>query len=171
MIEEIWRDILEYEGIYQISNFGKVKSFARYKIGKLIYLKEDKYGYYTVQLHNNKIRKWVLVHRLVATAFISNPDNKPQVNHKNGVKKCNFDWNLEWATNSENQRHSFHELGRVSLKGEAHPSCKLTKSQIQEIKRLLNKNSVSQGIIGKMYDISQSQISRIKNNQSWRHLT
>lgn len=107
MVEE-WRDIKGYEGKYQVSNTGKVRSLnynhTPNKIKELSQ-KTDKYGYKTIQLHDNGLRKHITVHRLVANEFIANSDNKPQVNHIDANKENNNINNLEWATNKENITH------------------------------------------------------------------
>jgi len=107
---EIWKDIQGFDG-YKISSFGRVKSVKRR--WKLLdsekYLKTfiDRKGYVAITLRNdnNKINK--KIHRLVAMAFIPNPQNKPEVNHKDGNKQNNFEDNLEWNTTSENAIHAF----------------------------------------------------------------
>lgn len=99
---EIWKDIPCFEGLYQVSNLGRVKSFKlnREKILKLII---THYGYYQVGLNKNAF----YVHRLVAIAFIDNKENKPQVNHINGVKTDNRVENLEWCTAKFNCQHKY----------------------------------------------------------------
>lgn len=95
MKKEYWKPVVGYEGHYQVSNFGRVKSI---KFGKEIILKQKiKGGYYCVNLSKNNKVKTYLVHRLVAEAFISNPDNLPQVNHKDEDKTNNIYTNLEWC--------------------------------------------------------------------------
>ena len=116
--DEVWKDVEGYEGLYQISNFGNVKSLARivhsekrsdYKIKEKILKQSDTTtGYKKVELHKgNEKRKSFKVHRLVAQAFIPNPENKLEVNHIDGNKHNNNVNNLEWVTSSENKIHAF----------------------------------------------------------------
>lgn len=95
---EIWKDIKDYKGLYQVSNLGNIKRVGR----KILKLKKDKRNYLRVILSKNGKTKTFLVHRLVAQAFIKNPFNKPYINHKNENPSDNNINNLEWATNSEN---------------------------------------------------------------------
>ena len=104
-MEEIWKDIKEYEGLYQVSNLGNIKSLRR---NKLIKYSKDNKGYLRTSLAKNGINRTVKVHRIVAQAFINNDENKPQVNHKNGNKTDNNVENLEWVSNQENQNHSWN---------------------------------------------------------------
>lgn len=112
---EIWKDLTGYIGIYQVSNNGRIKSLSRKiarKNGQIAIVKEkilkpkkDRYGYFFIVLSNNNIRKTILVHRLVAAAFIPNPENKPYVDHIDGVKYHNFADNLRWCTQKENMNY------------------------------------------------------------------
>lgn len=120
-MQEIWKDIAGYEGLYQVSNLGRVKSLERYtqNHGKPQHHPEqikkpsDKkrkgvlQGYLALQLYKNNEGKNFHVHRLVAEAFIPNPENKRTVNHKNGDKHDNRVENLEWTTYSENNVHAY----------------------------------------------------------------
>ncbi len=107
-MEEEWKDISGYEGLYQVSNLGNVKSLNFGRLGRPQNLKigEHHTGYRIVVLAKNKVRKTKLVHVLVASAFIPNPENKPCVNHIDGNKSNNFIGNLEWVTRSENTQHA-----------------------------------------------------------------
>lgn len=109
-MEEIWKDVKGYEGLYQVSNMGKVKSFPRqYSIHKKPFIMKQRVthkGYLTLSLCKNSIQKNKMVHRLVAEVFIPNSTNLPQVNHKDGNKQNNHVENLEWCDNSYNQLHA-----------------------------------------------------------------
>ena len=100
-MQEIWKDIEGYEGAYQISNFGRIKN----KI-KILSPQINNCGYLRIILKN----KHYSIHRLVALAFLPNPENKPQVNHIDGNKTNNYVTNLEWVTASENQKHNYKNL-------------------------------------------------------------
>lgn len=115
---EVWRDIKGFEGRYQVSNLGRVKSLARRMVVKDRILKPfgNNKGYKCVHLWNIQ-HKEPLIHRLVAEAFIPNPDGKKEVNHKDGNPLNNEVNNLEWCTHSENMLHSFRVLGQRTVKG------------------------------------------------------
>lgn len=115
-MEEIWKDIEGYEGKYQVSNLGKVRSLDRKtgnhpRKGKVLKPCANRNGYLAVNLYNkNTNREARSIHRLVAQTFIANPDCKPEVNHKDGNKQNNRVSNLEWCTGSENKIHA-HKTG------------------------------------------------------------
>jgi hypothetical protein len=110
---EEWRDIPGYERLYQVSNMGRVKSLRNN-----IILKPGKYpnGYLFAPLKVNQKQHNKMIHRLVANAFLSNPDQKQEVNHKDGNKQNNIVDNLEWVTRQENIRHAFlHNLIQIPV--------------------------------------------------------
>ena len=110
-IEEVWKDINEFKGYYQVSNFGRIKSLFRYvkvKNGfrsvpeKILKPKIDKDGYLHVVLQKDRKSRYLTIHRIVADTFIDNPNNLPHVNHKNENKQDNRVENLEWCTEQYN---------------------------------------------------------------------
>lgn len=115
-MKEEWRKVVEWEEYYEVSNKGRIKSLARIRNSimgqipmkeKIRKLYHHPHGYMYVSLCKNNKSKYYKVHRLVAKAFIPNPENKRTVNHKNGIKNDNRVENLEWATHSENAIHAF----------------------------------------------------------------
>lgn len=128
---EIWKDIKGYEGLYQISNLGRVKSLAKlYQGERLMKLREDKDGYLYVGFYKDEVKKYFRVHRLVAQAFIPNPLNLPLVNHKNEDKHKNQVDNLEWCTAEYNNTYN----GRAKRVGEKNRGRKNSKESIERIK-------------------------------------
>lgn len=166
---EIWKDIKGYEGYYQISNYGDVKSVERNIIGrnrKEIILKGGFDGkYFFVILQKNCIKKHFKIHRLVALNFIDNPLNKPEVNHIDGNKLNNHVNNLEWNTMSENQKHAF-KIGLNSTKGEKHPRHKLTWNEVIFIRSLVG---INQHYLARKFNISQATIWDILNFKTWKY--
>jgi hypothetical protein len=116
---EIWQDIKGYEDLYQISNLGRVKSMSRWVTNgdnqykyihetiRKIQINKLRYGYCEISLYKCSHAKRFKIHRLVAEAFIDNPNNKLEVNHKDGIKLNNCVDNLEWVTSKENKEHAW----------------------------------------------------------------
>jgi hypothetical protein len=162
LVEE-WKDILGFEELYQVSNLGNVKGLKR---GKLLKFGGDRY--HIVSL-NNCSRKSMLVHRLVAFAFIPNPENKPWINHKDGNRYNNAASNLEWCTHSENIKHAFLTGLIPKPTGSKNGASKLTEQDIPKIKRLREKGLLLKDI-GTMFGISAQQVFKICANQIWNHV-
>lgn len=123
---EIWKDIKGYEGYYQVSNYGNVRSCTRFdgvriQKGKMMKPNLKYNGYLQVGLRKDHKRKWFSIHRLVAIHFIDNPDNLPQVNHIDCNKQNNNVNNLEWVSSKENLEHA-HKNNLIHMrKGKEHP--------------------------------------------------
>lgn len=177
-MKEIWKDIEDYEGLYQVSNLGRVKSLDRKvnhifgeRIVKGIILKHSETtNYNAVMLNKEGIVRKVNIHRLVAKSFIANPQNKATVNHIDGNKRNNRVDNLEWVTQSENVKHSY-AMGLANIDGENHPSNKLTEADVRVIKQML-KDGVKNCEIHKIFKsvVCAGTISDIKVGKSWKNV-
>ncbi len=165
-IKEEWRSIPDYEEHYQVSDLGRVRRTPSGNILKPFYKGR---GYHYVSLSKNNVQKQVRIHRMVTIAFLPNPENKSSVNHINGIKDDNRLINLEWCTDSENMIHACNS-GLVSLRqGESHGSSKLKESDVLNIRKLLTEG-VTGAMLAKRYNVTQGQISHIKNRRSWTHI-
>jgi len=165
-MKEQWRDIEGFDG-YQVSNLGNVRSFwqvgrCKKKINKPRLKSKSKHykGYLYVSLLHDGVKKYV--HRLVAEAFIPNPENKKYVNHIDENKTNNHVDNLEWVTAKENSAHSFL--------GERNTASKLKRNQVLEIKELLKTSDLTSSEIGVRYGVGKSAIKAIKAGRTWSHV-
>lgn len=170
---EVWKKNDGFEN-YEVSNFGNVRGLpikanfgCSYKIYPLRHIKQwnDKKGYCYVSLVNNNKKKNFLVHRLVAIAFIPNIENKPQVNHINGIKTDNRVENLEWNTAKENICHAINN--GLNLKHGIYNY--QSKLSLKDIEYILNSN-LTQKELSIKFNISQSGISRIVLNKTYKNV-
>jgi hypothetical protein len=173
-----WRAVKDYEGLYEVSNTGLVKALEkRVDRGKchrtwLAHYKaynKDANGYFRVSLSKSGVNKTHKVHRLVATAFIPNPDNLPCVNHIDGDKTNNKISNLEWCTHSENLKHAC-TMGLKSNAGENNSQSKLTQADVNYIRSVYKPRDkeYSTVALSKKFGVHRKTISRITTGQYWR---
>lgn len=179
-MEEVWKDIKGYEGYYQVSNLGNVKSLGRTFIRKdgMRYSRfprimspvfQKTHPYLTIQLKINKKYKGFLIHRLVAEAFVPNPDKKSEVNHIDGNQKNNKSNNLEWCSRSENQIHAIKNNLYSPAKGEQNSSARFTKEQVLSIRVRLKKGEKGADI-AREYKVHRNSIYDIKSRKTWKHV-
>lgn len=179
-MKEIWKDIPGYEGYYQASSCGRIKSIQRLvnthnQFRKsLMNIRErilkpatNRHGYSIVVLYINNTQKTISVHRLVARTFIPNPLGKIQVNHIDGIKSNNHVENLEWNTNSENVKHSFS----TNIRPPTYGNSKLTEEQVREIRRLYEIMGWKQSDIARKFNVYKTLIHKIVHNETWKHLS
>lgn len=179
MENEIWKDVAGYEGHYQVSSIGRVKSLDRTIQSKLIgdfvkkgiLLTPSKRGkYLKVSLSKDSAIIQYSVHRIVATAFIDNPCNKKCVNHINGIKHDNRVENLEWVTYSENTKHSYTNQLQISQKGSDCSQSKTDESSVIEMRNIYNSGIITVTELAKKYGLSISTVSQILNRNRWKHI-
>lgn len=168
---ETWEKIKGYEGLYEISNYCRVKSCIKRGSRNEIEMKPqlNNGGYKVITLLKCDIKRQYFVHRLIAQAFIPNHENKPFINHINGIKTDNRIENLEWRTASENTQHAY-DIGLEKKKiGELNGRCILKVSDVLEIKESIkHKHSLVE--LGLKYGVSSSAISNIKRGKTWGHI-
>lgn len=174
--QEEWKDIINYEEMYKVSNLARVKSLPKKRIvftNKITAHYKEKIlkqilnnGYFGVTLCNLENRNIIKTHRLIAQAFIPNPENKPQVNHINGIKTDNRLGNLEWNTASENTQHAYDNKLTIAVNGENHHQSKLTKIDVMEIR----KDNFTREELSKIYNVHISAINKIKRRCLWKHI-
>lgn len=175
MTEEIWKSVVGYEGLYEVSNLGRVKSVSKIvkyrrwgattekKLNEKI-IKPSASLYYHVTLSNDRIKKDFLVHRLVAIAFLPNPESLPDLNHKDGNKLNPLLDNLEWVTKSENHKHAY----RIGLKptGEKHHRAKYDDAKILQVRSDFNNGETNQKQLSIKHGLPHSYVNSIVNNKS-----
>lgn len=174
--QENWRPVVGYEGIYEVSDLGRVKRIkpeANTYNGRILTIATFKRGYqYTTLLKQGKPRKH-RIHRLVLAAFVGPIPEGYEVNHIDGNRANNSLSNLEYVTHSENERHAYRELNKAAAmpRGEAHYSAVLTNDVVHEIKRLLSLGPYSYREIARMVNVDARRIGKINRGEIWRHVT
>lgn len=172
---EVFKPIKGYEGYYEVSNCGRVKSMPKtWSVGRkgetILKVGHRKTGYDFVVLCVDKVKKYASVHRLVAQHFCDNPNEYNVVNHLDSNIYNNYYKNLEWTTNSGNSIHGYAYGNRKGMKGENHPLSKYKKDDILKIRELYASGNYSQREIAELYNDKQNNISRIVLKQRWKHI-
>lgn len=165
---ELWRNVVGYEDLYQVSNLGRVKRIKSGQgavIGKIL-RQGITGGYSFVRLSRETKVSMFYVHRLVAFAFLGQPlTPEHEVNHINSIRNDNRVENLEWVTSSQNKKHAF-KYGFGDHSGEKHPMAKLTWEKVWHIRELL-KEGLLQREIASLYGVDTNTIGKIHRQESW----
>jgi predicted XRE-type DNA-binding protein len=175
-MEEIWVDVIGYEGLYQVSNFGRVKSLdriinSRKRKGKILSNnKTNGNGYIICTLCKNDTQINHYVHRLVASAFCKKECDTFIVNHIDSNIKNNRSDNLEWISAFENVHH-YIKKGRKTDTGTNSPNTKLTEVDLEKIRFLLKNTKLKQHEIAKQFNVAQTTISRIKLGKTFKEFS
>lgn len=177
--DEIWKPVLGFEGLYEVSNLVRIRSIERTvyrrKGGavtwpeKVLKQRLNPNGYWIVSLWLNGNQKIARVHRLYALAFLPNPEGKPDINHRDGVKSNNSPSNLEWCTKRENSLHAYSTglLPKVpTMRGERSPTAILTEQEALAIRR---STKVAR-LLAAEFKVSIFTIYSIRQGRLWRHL-
>jgi hypothetical protein len=178
---EVWRDVVGYEGVYSVSDFGRVRRDAAYEDRPTVILKAwlNRAGYYRVGLSAHNRKSTYFVHALVAAAFIGPLPPGQVVNHQDGVKTNNRPENLNYKTHAGNMRHASesglmmcgdrHLYRRVPAsvpRGDTHRSSKLTEADVMAIKA----SRTSSAQLAREYGVDRKTISCVRNHKSWNHV-
>lgn len=173
---EKWRPVVGYDELYEVSTLGRVrgalvkkKGHLGKKCGNIKHQSLSTTGYYNVMIWKNNNPRLIKVHRLVATAFIPNPENKRTINHINCNKTDNRLVNLEWMTYKENLQHA-RDNGRIPIViGEDAFSSKLTNKDVIEI-RILAEMGIRTNTMARLFEVHAATISGIITRKMWNHI-
>lgn len=173
-MEEVWKPLINFEKTHSISNYGRLNGLERivqyYNHKRVIKekilspcLNPNNYRVYSIK------NKTIFIHKEVAKAFIPNPENKPEVNHKDGNKNNNHVSNLEWVTRFENIEHAFKNKLIVPAVGTKQSSSKLTENQV---KYILDNPQIGARKMAKILNLkSHTAVSSIRLGKTWNHIS
>lgn len=178
---EKWKPVIGYEGLYEVSSRGRVRSLTRrvhggrvgwsdrIVAGQTMKPSRKINGYMQITFCDNGRNSTQTIHATVAAAFLGRRPNGMQVNHIDGDKLNNAASNLEYVTAKENVRHAF-ECGLSTCKGEMHPNSKLTTDQVREIRRRYAAGGVSHYDLADEYPVNRPTIGKILSGKMWGHV-
>lgn len=176
MIEQ-WRPAVGFEGLYMVSDLGRVKSLQKIRKNRYTYCvkgerilrQANKEGYLSVALADHGTPTSFTVHIIVASAFIPNPNNYPEVNHKNGNKKDNRVFELEWITHQQNIKHAF-DIGIKNQIGSKCPRAILNEDKVIEIRNKFRPLIYTRKMLSDEYGVSVATIKKVLNKSNWSHI-
>ena len=178
-MKNCWYPLKDYEGFYEITREGHIRSIDRFIRegrtfikGKVMTPHIDYKGYVRVHLSKNGKNKGERVHRLIAKTFIENPENLPEVNHIDSNKQNNSIENLEWVTTKQNSEHFFtkgnYKERNAKLSRENNPRARLTWNDVHLIRKLKEEYNFKNKTLSWLFDISVSQIKMIVSYRQWK---
>jgi hypothetical protein len=180
MTDDTLKDIPGFEGLYAVTPDGMVWSYSKShitKTGKRRWVHSGKWmspvfrdGYWCINFTVRNVDRPFRINRLVAMTYIPNPDNKPEVNHKDGNKLNNNVDNLEWVTISENRIHAYKNKLINPSKGEKHHASKLTEDIVRAIRARYIPRKITHEMLGREYGVNGSVISEVINRKAWAHV-
>ena len=171
MSDEKWKWVTGYEGLYMVSDKGRLMGLPKKThYGHIMKTKTSAKGYETVCLCKNGVKNDLRVHMLVANAFVSNPHKKPEVNHRNGVRSDNRAVNLEWATRSENELHAYSVLNKEPNRPWAGKPRKFARKFTDEQVLAIREDARPLREIGNEYGVSKTAICNIKTRRNYREV-
>jgi hypothetical protein len=170
-IIEIWKPVPNYELTYEVSNLGRFRIINYRNTGKSKIMKtsNDKDGYQLIGFVKNGVQKLQRSHRIVCAAFLENTENKPLINHKNGIKNDNRVCNLEWCNQSENTIHALNTGLKVPIIGSNASWSKLTEKDVLNIRNEVANGAVQRRLSEK-YNVTFQTISSIVRRKNWLHV-
>ena len=183
MNAEIWKPLRGYEGLYEVSNKGRIKSLPRNYLrkrkgrkdhivkvkGKVLKQCVGTTGYYIIRIRKDKKCKTKKVHRLIAKTFLPEIKGCNIVNHIDGNRLNNSIENLEWTTHQGNSDNAI-ERGSIDMKGSKHYFAKLTEQDVIQIRELWRSGNYTQVEIANMFNVGRKNITKIVNRQRWTHI-
>jgi len=166
MVKEEWRNIGGYEGLYQVSDIGRVRSVAS---GNIKALAKNSTGYYRADLWKDNAGRKVFIHRMVYAAFHGDIKKGLIINHKNGSPLDNRASNLEMCTHLENSQHAWR-TGLTDNRGEKHGLSKLKEVDVIFIRENLNKKEFNANFLAARFSVRPSTIRKVTARLSWKHV-